>query len=269
MDNRPIGIYDSGVGGLTGLRALRQLLPEESFVFFGDTGRMPYGARSLAELRRIAVQDMDFLASHGVKAILAACGTISSAAHAEIAAYPIPAFGVLHPAVEAMAAVEGDGALGILATPASIASGLFTEPLRARCPGREIVGLPCPAFAPLIEQGHIDPDDPLLLEAVEDTLAPLQGRRFDALLLGCTHYGIIADAIRDYLGRDVKLLSASECGARALRDHLAGAGLTNGRESGGTARYFESGDLRHFEDFAGPYLEHGPVHAEQAPIMEI
>ena len=121
----------------------------------------------------------------------------------------------------------------------------------------------------MIEAGHIRRDDPVVVDAVSRALAPIRGTGFDALLLGCTHYGIIADAIRDYLGQDAPLLSASECGARALRDHLAGAGLTNGRESGGTARFFESGDLRHFEDFAGPYLEHGPVHAEQAPIMEI
>lgn len=265
MDNRPIGIYDSGVGGLTGLRALRQLLPEESFVFFGDIGRMPYGARSLAELRRIAVQDMDFLASHGVKAILAACGTISSAAHAEIAAYPIPAFGVLHPAVEAMAAVEGDGALGILATPASIASGLFTEPLRARCPGREIVGLPCPAFAPLIEQGHIDPDDPLLLEAVEDTLAPLQGRRFDALLLGCTHYGFIAEAIRRRLG-DTPLLAAADCGAEALARTLREKNLLG---SGGELRFYVSHDPTAFNAIAARCLGLETVQAAQNPIMEL
>ena len=269
MDTRPIGVYDSGIGGLTGLKALRALLPGEDFVFFGDSGRMPYGPRPKEELCRIAAQDMDFLSRYGVKAILAACGTISSAAKRVLESYPIPAFGVLEPALDAMAAVKGDGPLAVIATAASIKSGEFTDALRRRCPGREIVGVPCPEFAPMIEAGHIRRDDPMVVDAVRRALAPIRGTAFDALLLCCTHYGIIADAIRDYLGRDVKLLSASECGARALRDHLAGAGLTNGRESGGTARYFESGDLRHFEDFAGPYLEHGPVHAEQAPIMEI
>ena len=162
MDDRPIGIFDSGVGGLTGLKALRRLLPGEELVFFADTGRMPYGPRPLSELRAIAVQDMDYLASFGVKAILAACGTISSAAHRELADYPIPAFGVLHPAVAAMAAVAGDKPLAVIATAASIESGQFTEPLRALCPGREIVGLACPEFAPMIEAGHIAPDDPVL-----------------------------------------------------------------------------------------------------------
>ena len=133
MDNRPIGVYDSGVGGLTGLRALMRMLPGEDFVYFSDSGRMPYGPRPRSELRRIAVQDMDYLASFGVKAILAACGTISSAAKAEISAYHIPAFGVLTPALDTMAAVPGDGPLAVIATAASISSGEFTDALWKKC----------------------------------------------------------------------------------------------------------------------------------------
>ncbi|MBO5496000.1 MAG: aspartate/glutamate racemase family protein, partial [Oscillospiraceae bacterium] len=181
MDNRPIGIYDSGIGGLTGLKALRRLLPGEDLVFFADTGRMPYGPRPQEELCRIARQDMDFLAAFGVKAILAACGTISSAARAELERYPVPAFGVLTPAVEAMAALPGEKPLAVIATAASIESGQFTAPLRARCPGREIVDLACPEFAPMIEAGHIDRFDPAVCEAVARALAPLRGRDFDAV----------------------------------------------------------------------------------------
>ena len=143
MDNRPIGIYDSGIGGLTGLKTLRKLLPEEDYVFFGDSGRMPYGPRPIEELRRIAEQDMDFLAGFNVKAILAACGTISSAARPVLAAYPIPAFGVVDPALDAMAAVPGDKPLCVIATAASIHSGEFTDALSKRCGySREIVGVP-------------------------------------------------------------------------------------------------------------------------------
>ena len=266
MDNRPVGIYDSGIGGLTGLKALRRLLPEEGFVFFSDSARMPYGPRPAEELRRIARQDMDFLAQFDVKAILAACGTISSAARQVLADYPIPAFGVVDPALDAMAAVPGEKPLGILATAASIQSGEFTEALRRRCPGREVAGLPCPEFAPVIEAGHIRRDDPLLRTCVARALEPVRGVDFGALLLGCTHYGIIEEAIRDFLG-DVPLLSASECAARALRDHLEQNGLTGG--AGGGSRYFVSGDREAFERFAESYLECGPVRAERAPIMEL
>ena len=267
MDNRPIGIYDSGIGGLTGLKALRSLLPGEDCVFFGDSGRMPYGPRPIEELRRIAKQDMDYLASFGVKAILAACGTISSAARPVLAEYPIPAFGVVDPALDAMAAVPGDKPLCIIATAASIRSGEFTEVLQKRCPEREIVGLPCPEFAPMIEAGHIRRGDPVLRDCVARTLEPIRGRDFGALLLGCTHYGIIEDAIRDYLGADVPLLSASKCAARALRDYLIQNDLAGGEEGG--VRFLVSGSLEQFDAFAGPYLERGPVHAEQAPVMEL
>ena len=267
MDTRPIGIYDSGIGGLTGLKALRRLLPGEDLVFFGDSGRMPYGPRPLEELRHIARQDMDFLASFGVKAILAACGTISSAAKPTLKAYPIPAFGVLEPALDAMAAVPGDGPLAVIATAASIASGEFTDALQRRCPARPIIGVPCPEFAPMIESGHIRSDDPLVTDAVARALKPIRDIRLDAALLGCTHYSIIEEAIRDYLGRDIRLLSASECGALALRDHLAERELLGG--AGGSARFFVSGDTAPFDAFASAYLEMGPIHAEKTPIMEI
>ena len=267
MDNRPVGIYDSGIGGLTGLRALRQLLPGESFVFFSDSGRMPYGPRPREELRTIARQDMDFLAQFHVKAILAACGTISSAARPVLAAYPVPAFGVVDPALDALCAVPGDRPLGVIATAASIDSGEFTDTLRSRCPGREIIGVPCTEFAPMIEAGHISPGDPLLRDCVARTLEGIRGVEFGALLLGCTHYGIIEDAIRDYLGPDAPLLSASECAARALRDYLVQNDLTGGEPGG--LRFFVSGDRAAFERFAGPYLECGPVHAEPAPLMEL
>ena len=266
MDNRAIGIFDSGIGGLTSLKTLRALLPEENFIFFADAGRMPYGGRSAEELRRIAVQDMDLLAARDVKVILSACGTISSAAEAELAAYPIPAFGVLHPALRAMAAAEGDGPLCILATGASIASGQFTEPLKALCPGREIVGLACPEFAPLIEAGHIDPDDPVLRDCVARTLAPIRGRAFDALLLGCTHYGVIEEGIRAFLGTELPILSAADCGARAVWEHLTARGL---RGTGGRTEYLISCAPEAFDAFASRYLEAGPVHARQVPVMEL
>ena len=268
MDDRPIGIFDSGIGGLTGFKALRRMLPGEDLVFFADTGRMPYGPRPRDELRAIALQDMDFLASFGVKAILSACGTISSAAHLELASYPIPAFGVLHPALAAMAAVPGDAPLAVIATSASIESGLFTEPLRGLCPGREILGLACPEFAPMIEAGHMASDDPLLREAVSRALAPLHGVGLSALLLGCTHYGVIGDAIRAELG-DVPLLSAAECGAAALAERLAEQGMTNGRTAGGRARFYISSDPAPFNGFASRYLEIGPVCAERLPVMEL
>ena len=264
MENRRIGIYDSGIGGLTALKRLRTLLPGEDFVFFADSGRLPYGGRSAQELCRIARQDMDLLAGYGVTGILAACGTISSAAHEELANYPIPAFGVVYPALEEMARWPGRGPLGVIATEASIRSGEFTDALQRRCPGREVIGLACPEFAPTIEAGHISPEDPVLRDAVARALAPLRGVKLDALLLGCTHFGIIEAAIRACLGAEIPLVSASDCGAQALCRALG-----DGRgEGAGSVRFLISCDPAAFDAFAGQYLEMD-VHAERVPVMEL
>ena len=266
MDRRPIGIFDSGFGGLTALKALRRLLPGEDLVYFADTGRMPYGPRPREELLRMTRQNLDFLAAFNVKAILAACGTVSSTARAVLEEYPVPAFGVLLPAVEAMTAVPGEKPLAVLATAASIESGQFTEPLRARCLGREVLGVACPEFVPLIERGHIARNDPALRSAVSRALAPMKGRDWGAVLLGCTHYGIIEESVREELG-DLPLISAAECGAATLRDYLAGNGMCAGDATGET-RFFISCDPAHFEAFASRYLEMGPVHAERMDPME-
>ena len=198
MDNRPIGIFDSGLGGLTAVKALRRLLPEENIVFFGDTGRLPYGAKTLEQLRRMAVQDLDRVSACGVKAILAACGTLSSNTPELLDAYPVPTFGVLRSSVKAMSQTEKSGPLAVIATAASIRSGAFARALQQRCPEREILAVPCPDFVPLIESGHIQPDDALLRDAVARYLEPVRDAGAAALLLGCTHYGIIDRALREY-----------------------------------------------------------------------
>ena len=266
MDNRPIGIFDSGLGGLTALRALRQLLPEEDIIYFADAGRVPYGGRSREQIRRMAVQDLDFVSGFGVKAVLVACGTISSNAPDLLQSYAVPAFGVLTPGVEAMACVPGEAPLGVIATEASIRSGAFEKALRAACPGREILAIPCPNFVPLIESGHTEAEDPLLRWAVENCLAPLKERGAAAVLLGCTHYGIIASAIRAYLGAEVALYGAADCGAAALRDYLRHNGLTGGQ---GRERYYTSGSGEDFARKAALFLGREIDGVEEVPVMEV
>lgn len=245
MDTRPIGIIDSGLGGLTGLMALRALLPEEDLIFFGDTGRMPYGGRPKEQLRRMGRQNLDFMAGFGVKAVFVACGTLSSTAADLLDAYPIPCFGVLRASVEAMAQIPGDGPLAVIATQASINSGAFSRALTARCPGREILAVPCPAFVPLIESGHITPDDGPLHDAIDEYLGPVKRAGAQGLLYGCTHYGIVDEAVRAYLGPEVRTVSASVCGAAQLRDYLVREGLAGG--GSGQERFFTSGYPAVFE----------------------
>ena len=263
MDNRPVGIFDSGLGGLTAMKALRELLPEENIIYFGDTGRLPYGAKTREQLLRMAVQDLDFVSGFGVKAVIVACGTLSSNAAEILDGWPVPAFGVLRAGVAGMQKIPGEGMLGVIATEASIRSGSFPRALHAACPGREIAAVPCPDFVPLIEAGF-GPHTPEVREAVARYLAPLRGA--DAVLLGCTHSGIIAEAISEYLGPETALVSAAVCGAAQAAQHLIVNGLTGGE---GRERFFASGDPAAFTRAASTFLGRAmDGEAEQAPLME-
>lgn len=237
MDSRPIGVFDSGLGGLTALRELRRRMPEENIVYFGDTGRLPYGEKTLEQLRVMASQDLELIARQGVKAILVACGTLSSNTPELLDGFSLPCFGVLRPSIAAMARTPGDGPLGIIATAATIRSGAFERALRAACPGREIRPVPCPDLVPLIESGHTGPEDPLLLDAARRYTASL--RDCAAVLLGCTHYGIVEEALRLFLDEGTLLVSAAACGAEAVADYLEEQGLRGGN---GEERYLASGD---------------------------
>ena len=266
MDNRPVGIFDSGFGGLTALKALREMMPDENIIYFGDNGRAPYGGRSAEQLKAMARQDLAFVSGLGVKAVIVACGTLSCAAADVLDECSLLLSGVLNASVNSLLQLGGTFPLGIIATEASIRSGAFKAALRSAFPEREIVDLACPEFVPLIESGHISPDDPLLTAAVERALAPLKARRPGTLLLGCTHYGIIGDAISAYLGSDVKLVSASECAAQEMRDRLVSSGTTGGK---GRTRYLTSGSAEDFSKVASVILGMDGIRAEHIPPMEV
>ena len=264
MDTRPIGIIDSGLGGLTGLMALRALLPEEDLIFFGDTGRMPYGEKTRPQLRRMAEEDLRFLSSFDVKAILIACGTLSSNAGDILAGWPIPTVGVLTSSADWMRRLEGSGPIAVIATEASIRSGSYQSALHEACPTREVVAIPCPDFVPLIESGHCSAEDPAVRDAVSRYLQPAREAGAEALLLGCTHYDIIGDAISRFLGPDITLVSAAESGAAALCSRLLKEGRTGGS---GETRFFTSGDSRAFSEAAALFLGCGAaeVSTESVP----
>ena len=265
MDNRPIGIFDSGFGGLTAVRALRALCPEENIVFFGDNGRAPYGGRPVAQLRRMALQNLAVAAGSGAKIIFAACGTVSSNAADLLAASPIPAFGVLEAAVAEIAREDSRFPIGVIATEATIRSGAFERALREACPGRDVLSAPCPDFVPLIESGRVDRDDPALRDAVARYLAALKEAHVGTLLLGCTHYGLIAGALTDYLGEELRLVDASCCAAAYLKNYLDQHGLRGGE---GQLRCLTSGDPAHFRRLAPLFLgQREAPQTEQVPVM--
>lgn len=266
MDNRPIGIYDSGFGGLTALKRLRQLMPDENIIYFADSGRMPYGGRSDEQLCSFAKQDQDFLAGFDVKIIIAACGTISSAAEPVLKSYPIPVVGVLEPGIRRLASLEGDGPLGIIATEASIRTGKFKALLHKLAPEREIIDIPCPKFAPLIEHGHSARGDEELECAVAEYLAPMKGIGLAGLGLCCTHYGIISESIHAFLGEKLPLVAASESAAEEVCGYLRREGMEGG---GGKLKLYTSGNAEELRAFASALLEERELDIEALPPMEV
>ena len=254
MDQRPIGVFDSGLGGLTAVRRLRRVLPGEDIVFLGDTGRVPYGGRSPATIRRYAREDVDFLLSRGVKAVLAACGTVSSVCPEALEGLGIPACGVLEPAVRRASGWTAKGRVVVACTEAAARAGAYAAALRREKPGCEVLTLPCPRFVPLIEKGVTAPEAPELRAAVEETLAPALDFGADTLILGCTHYPLIAEAIRRFVGPEVQLVDAAAAAAEELKRKLTERTLLSGRETGGGLLFCITGSAGSFASLAGRFL---------------
>ena len=192
MDNRPIGVFDSGLGGLTGVRELRKRLPHEEIIYFGDTGRVPYGSRSPETILQYARQDIAFLLSKDVKCIMAACGTVSSTyPAAEAEKLPVPYLGVVDAAAREAAFSTRNRRIGVIGTAATIRSRSYEALLRRLVPGVEITARPCPLFVPLVEAGYVDHSAPDKQEitklVIAQYLTEIRDAGVDTLILGCTH----------------------------------------------------------------------------------
>jgi len=256
MDNRPIGIFDSGAGGLTSVRQLTIEAPGESIVFFGDTIRAPYGDRTAEEIRFLSRRNARFLRAQGVKAIIVSCNTSTANAMAELAAdnADIPIVGTVAPTAAEAVRVSASGRIGVLATTATIRSGLYEQTIRALRPEARVVSRSCPKLVPLVETGHTAADDPALRAALAEDLAPLKAAEVDTVVLGCTHYPLIAEAILAELGYPAALVdSGAACVSTILaqlreRNELAGPGAVR-RE-----RYFCSGRRSDFTAVARGFL---------------
>jgi glutamate racemase len=257
MDNRPIGVFDSGVGGLTTVKELHRILPGEDIIYFGDTGRVPYGTRSGETIRKYAVQDILFLDSLGVKAIVAACGTVSSNISAsEVAALgvAVPYIGVVPPACRAACEQSESGRIGVIATGATIASGAYEAEIHTLRPDADVFGGACPLLVPLVENGLTDRHNPITRHALEMYLRPLREEQIDTLILGCTHYPLLYDIIDEVLRHRVKLVDAGAAAASALRAQLAKQDLLAGREQGNTT-YYMTDTVKHFTQVAKNFLD--------------
>lgn len=266
MDARPIGVFDSGLGGLTGLAALRALLPGEEFVFFGDTARVPYGGRDRETLVNFARQDVAFLRSFDPKAILVSCGTVSANALTELRGEnDLPIYGVIDAAARRAAALTRNGRVGVIATQASVRSGAFQRALAALSPTLEVTARACPRFVPLVESGHFLPGDVLAREAALEYLTPLREAGVDTLILGCTHYPLLAPLIGEIMGPEVELVDVGAVTAAAMADELREQGLLAGEGPGG-CRYFVSGAPQTFAALASTFLGESVDRVDQVDI---
>ena len=229
---------------------------------------MPYGTKEKNQLKVIARQNIDFLLSFGVKAVIAACGTVSANAADVLKNSIVPVFDVLTPSVEKMSMVKGNAPLAVIATEASIRAGSFKRCLSEKNPERTILSIPCQKFVTLCETGHIDRNDDMLKNTVEYYLKPVKEAGTAALLLGCTHFGIISEAISDYLGDDTQIISASWCAAASLAAYLEKNDAMCGEN--GKIRFYTSGSAEEFDDLAGKILGTSYTsHAEYIPPMPI
>lgn len=253
-DLRPIGVFDSGLGGLTVLRELEKLLPNENIVYFGDTGRVPYGTKSNETIRSYALQDERFLLSKNVKYIVAACGTVSAVAADTADSLPVGFMGVVENAViDAVNSTENKK-IGVIGTQATINNGAHKRLIEELIPDAEVITVGCPLFVPLVEDGWFSADDAVVLGVCEKYLKPIIDNGCDTLILGCTHYPVLIDAIRRTVGENVKLINMGVSTAKAVKRELEKSGLLNNSGKPAERKLYVSDKTAAFKTVAGILL---------------
>jgi len=225
MNNSPIGIFDSGIGGLTVAKEIVKILPQESIVYIGDTARVPYGPRSKAVITKFAMQMVRFLLKRKIKALVIACNTISGLSYDEIkkAAFPVIALGVIKPAVRKAIATTKNERIGVIGTVGTIKSGSYQKMLKFYDSKAQIIAKACPLFVPMAEEGLNNHQATKLI--AHDYLQVFVERGVDTLILGCTHYPLLHDAIKETVGKGVTLVDSAEPTAQMLKERLEDAGL--------------------------------------------
>ena len=253
MSNAPIGIFDSGVGGLTVARAILDQLPNESTIYIGDTARGPYGPRPLAEVREFALETLDFLVEQGVKAIVIACNTASAAMLRDARErYKVPVIEVIQPAVRRAVAATRTGHIGVIGTRATIDSKAYLDAFAA-APQLQITSIACPLFVEFVERGETSGAE--ITKIARDYLAPVMEAKVDTLVLGCTHYPLLTGVISYVMGEGVTLVSSAEETAKDLYRTLVENDLLRDARGGApTHKFLATGDAKAFESLARRFL---------------
>jgi glutamate racemase len=258
-------VFDSGVGGLTVLHELLVSLPHEDFVYLGDTARFPYGDRPQRELERFVLEIADLLlARERAKLLVVACNSATSAAlpalerHAADVGWGIDVVAVVGPESQLAVETTHNGRIGLLATPATVASGAYARAVAAADPHVQLTSVPCPDLAPIIQRGF--PFDEQVVDTVRSYVAPLREARVDTVILGCTHYPLVRPMLQRMLGRDVSLVTSGAAAARRVEHALAVAGLESPRQEEGDYRFMCTADVESFRVLGTRFLQM-PLHA--------
>ncbi|MFX0537878.1 glutamate racemase [Ornithinimicrobium sp. Y1847] len=258
MADAPIGVFDSGFGGLTVAREILDQLPHESVLYLGDTARTPYGPRPIAEVRQFALECLDRLVDHGVKALVIACNSASAAVLADARErYDVPVVEVIRPAVRRAMAVTRSGRIGVISTDATHQSRAYLDSFVAAPPHVEVFSQPCPRFVELVEAGTTS--GPEVISVARAYLGPLQDDGIDTLILGCTHYPLLASALQYVLGEQVQLVSSAAATAADLYRVLTEGGLLAPQDNVPVHQWLTTGDPDGFSflarRFLGPEVE--------------
>jgi len=268
MDPRPVGVFDSGMGGLTVLHECLVTMPHEDFVYLGDAARLPYGPRPLAELRRFSREIASYLERDGVKLVVAACNSATSAALPALQQeLEVPIVGVLSPEAHAAVQATRNRRVGLLATEATVASGRYEELVRTLDAGVHVTAVACPALVPLIESD--DPFAAATVEAVRRYAAPLRAAGVDTVILGCTHYPLIRPIFQRVLGRGVTLVFSAEETAREVAETLARKGMENDSAREGAYRFLTTGDSESFREVGARFLQLPIAEVEHVRLAEL
>lgn len=263
--NNPIGVFDSGVGGLTVAREIMRQLPNESLVYFGDTARVPYGSKSKTTVLKYSRQIVRFLMTKNVKAIVVACNTASALALDEIAAeIDIPIIGVVKPGAKMAVETTKTGSVGVIATASTVKSGIYNDYIRELNSEVTVVSKACPLFVPLVEEGLIE--DRVTEDIVSRYLQVMKEYKVDSLVLGCTHYPLLRNPIMRFMGDDVCLVNPAFETAKSLKELLTDKGMLNRDKQKPQHEYYVSDGVDSFVSFANNVL---PCHVRDTQVIDI
>lgn len=265
MNQAPIGIFDSGIGGLTVTRAIYERLPDESTIYFGDTARVPYGPKSPETVRRYSLEILHWLLAQGVKAVVIACNT--STAHALRAlqeATPVPVLGVIKPGARAAIESGGGGPIGVIGTAGTIASDAYNRAIQALSPGLTVIQRACPLFVPLVEEGWFEHPATELVAA--DYLRELREARVRSLVLGCTHYPLLKPLLQRVMGPEVRLIDSGQATAAALQTILVDRALEAPAGAKSQHRFVVSDDEARFRQVGSRFIGERLGKAEVVPL---